>query len=246
MRMISGAITSRSAIERSRVVACSTPHLAVEDLLVGPQQVEGGHDDPDGGHHGPPPVGEEGPGQHQELAHEPVQPGQADGGQHGHGEGGRHDRGRRLQPAQLGDLPGLPALVDPADEQEQGGRHQPVVHHQQHAAGEALGGEGEGPQGDEADLGQRRVGHQPLHVPLGAGHHGPVEDADHGQGEQHGGQVERGLGEQVEVEADDAVGAQLGQDRGQDHRAAGRGLARRRRGTRCGTGTAAPSRRRRR
>jgi len=32
-----------------------------------------------------------------------------------------------------------------------------VIDHEQHAAGQALGREGEGAEGDEADLGERRV-----------------------------------------------------------------------------------------
>ena len=94
-----------------------------------------------------------------------------------------------------------------------------MVEHQEHATGQALGAEGDGAERDEADLGQRGVGHQPLQVTLGAGDDGTVDDPDDGQGEQQRRQRLRGLGEQAEVEADDPVGAQLGQHAREQHRA---------------------------
>ena len=126
-----------------------------------------------------------------------------------------------LQPPQLVDLPGLATLVDPADHDEQHGDDEPVVDHLQHAAGDPLGGEREGPEHDEPEVAERGVRHQPLHVARDTGHDGAVEDPDHAQGEQQRGQVDHGPGEQVEVEADDAVGAHLGHDRGQDDRPPG-------------------------
>ena len=167
----------------------------------------------------PPAVRDEGPRQHEELAHEAVEARHPDGGEHGDGEQRREDRGRLLQAAQLGRLPRAPALVDEADEDEQRGHDEAVVQHEQHPAGQALGADGDRAQRDEADVGQRGVGHQALHVALRARHHGAVDDPDHGQGQQQGRQGPRRLGEEVEVEADDAVGAELGQDAGQEDRA---------------------------
>ncbi len=241
MRMTSGATIRRSLHPRSLVLAASSSRgLAVEDLLVGPEQVDGGDDHAHDGHHRPPPVGQEGADQHQELTDEPVEPGHPDGGQHGHGEHPGHHRGRRLQAPQRGDLPGLAPLVDPPDQDEQGGDDEAVVDHLEHPAGQPLAVEGEGAEHDEADLGQRRVGQQALQVALGAGHDGPVQDADHGQGQQPRGQRPGGLGEQVEVEADDPVGAQLGHDARRAARHRRWGPRRRRRATRCGTGRPGP------
>ena len=97
MRMMSGAMISRSLHPRSLVLVSVLGGLAVEDLLVGPQEVDRGDDDAQDGHHRPPPVGHEGADQHQELTHEPVEPGHADGGQHGHGEDAGHHRRRGLE-----------------------------------------------------------------------------------------------------------------------------------------------------
>ena len=47
------------------------------------------------------------------------------------------------RPCSAGDLPGLAALVDPADQDEQGGDDQAVVDHLEDATGEPLAVEGE-------------------------------------------------------------------------------------------------------
>ena len=138
--------------------------LAVEDPLVGPQQVDGGEDDAGGGHHRPPAAGEERADEDEELADEAVEPGQADRRQHHDGEHAGQDRRHLLQAAELGDLAGVAALVDHADEEEQGAGGQAVVDHLEHAALEALGGEGERAEHDEAQVGHRRVGDEPLQV----------------------------------------------------------------------------------
>jgi len=52
-----------------------------------------------------------------------------------------------------GDLPGVTTVVDHPDEQEQGAGGDAVVHHLQHPALDALGGEGERAQHDEAQVG---------------------------------------------------------------------------------------------
>ena len=51
--------------------------------------------------------------------------------------------------------------------------------------------------------------------------HGAVDDADHGQHHGHGAEVEGGVREQRHQEADQAVGADLEQQAGQDHGAGG-------------------------
>ena len=97
-----------------------------------------------------------------------------------------------------------------------------MVHHLHHAALDALGGEGEGAEHDEAEVGDRRVGDEPLQVALHRGDDRAVEDADHAEGHQRGREPHRRLGEQVEAEAHEPVGAELQHHAGQDHRA-GRG-----------------------
>ena len=85
------------------------------------------------------------------------------------------------RPLQLGDLPGVAALVDHPDQEEEGAGGQPVVDHLEHPAGDALGREGEDAEHDEAQVGDRRVGDQPLEVLLHGGHDGAVGDADDGE-----------------------------------------------------------------
>ena len=88
------------------------------------------------------------------------------------------DRRHLLQALELGDLVGVAALVDEADQEEQGAGDDAVVDHLQHAALEALGGEGEQAEDDEAEVRDRRVGDQPLQVLLHRGDDGAVDDAD--------------------------------------------------------------------
>ena len=93
--------------------------LAVEHPLVGPQQVERGEDHAGGGHDRPPAGGEERADEDEELADEAVEPGHADRRQHHDREHGGEDRRHLLEAVQLGDLAGVAALVDHADEEEQ-------------------------------------------------------------------------------------------------------------------------------
>ncbi len=80
--------------------------LAVEDPLVGPQQVQGGEDHAGGGHDRPPPGGGEGPQQDEELADEAVEAGQADRRQHHEGEHAGEDRRDLLEALEAGRSPG--------------------------------------------------------------------------------------------------------------------------------------------
>ncbi len=89
---------------------------------------------------------------------------------------------------------------------------------------EALGGEGEGTEHDEAEVGHRRVGDQALEVALHGRHHGPVDDADDPERHHQGSEVGGGLGEEVQPEAEEPVGPQLEHHPGQDDRAGSRGL----------------------
>ena len=66
-----------------------------------------------------------------------------------HEERAAEDRGRLPDAAELGDLPGVTALVEPPDEEEQCRRGDAVVHHLDHAARHALSGEREGAEHDE-------------------------------------------------------------------------------------------------
>jgi len=82
MRMISGANDQPFDQHEVPGLLVGLPRLAVEDLLVGPEQVDGGHNDTQDGDHGPPAVGDEGAREHEELASEAVEARHADGGHH--------------------------------------------------------------------------------------------------------------------------------------------------------------------
>ena len=180
----SGAITRPSCQVSSGKAGVLLVGLAVEHPLVGPQQVERGEDHAGGGDHGPPAAGEERTDQDQELAGEAVEAGQTDRAQHHDGEHGGEDRRRLLEALEGGDLPGVAAVVDHPDEEEERAGGDAVVHHLQHAALDALRGEGEGAEHDEAEVGDRRVGDEALQVLLHGGDDGAVEDADHAEGDE--------------------------------------------------------------
>ncbi len=112
-------------------------------------------------------------------------------------------------------------LVHHPDQQEERARGEAVVHHLQDAAGHRLRGEGEDPQHHEAQVGDRRVGHQPLDVGLDQGAHRSVDDPDHRQDRHERGEVLRRLREQPQVVADQPVGPHLQQDTGQQDRPGG-------------------------
>ena len=120
MRTTSGATISRLAPRMSRVVAASAASgSCVEGLLVGPQQVDGGQHDAAGGHHRPPPVGEEGADRIRNSPTNPFSPGRPMVASMATVKTAARIGRRPLQAPQLDDLPRLAALVDPADQDEQ-------------------------------------------------------------------------------------------------------------------------------
>ena len=164
------------------------------------------------------------PDEDEELADESVEPGHTDRREHHDREPGGEDRGDRLDALERADLAGVAALVDPADQDEQCAGGDAVVDHLQHAAGDRLVRERERAEHDEAEVGDRRVGDEPLEVLLHRGDDGAVGDPDDGEREQQRpGPVGR-LGEEVDAEPEQAVRAELQHHAGQDHRAGGRGL----------------------
>ena len=101
-----------------------------------------------------------------------------------------------------------------------------MVDHVEHRAGGRLGGEGEDAQRDEAEVRDRGVGHQPLHVALPHRQQRRVEDADHGQDEHERCEVARRVGEQRQAVAQEAEGAHLVEDADEQHGATDRRLRR--------------------
>jgi hypothetical protein len=120
-----------------------------------PQHIGGREHHPGGPDHGGQRVHQEGTQQDQELAHEAVEHGQADA-RHGHdAEAGRIHGHRPRHASEVGDHPGVPPLVDHADEEEEGPGREAVIHHLEHAAGHALDIEGEDAEHHEAEVGDR-------------------------------------------------------------------------------------------
>ena len=195
--------------------------LAEHHPLEHPQHVTGGEDNAGGADGGIELVDLEGPEEDEKLAHEAVQARQPDGGQgHDHKDGGKdgHDGG---QPAKLGNQTGVAALIDAADDKKQGAGGEPVVDHLDHAPLDPLHVEGEEPQHDKAQMGDRGEGDKTLDVRLHHGDQGPVYDADDRQDAEQRHEIVGGLREQGHVEAQEAVGPHLQEHRRQDDRAHG-------------------------
>ena len=164
------------------------------------------------------------PEHHEELPDERVEPGQPDAREHDEQERAEQPRHHAREPAHLGELAGVRAFVDHPDQQEQRPRREAVVHHLQDAAGDRLLREREDPEDHEAEVRDARVRHEPFHVGLHQRADRAVDDADHRQHRHERREVLRGLGEQRQVEPEQAVGADLQQDAGQQDRAGGRRL----------------------
>ena len=96
-----------------------------------------------------------------------------------------------------------------------------VVDHLQHAALEPERVEREHPEHHEAEVADRGVRDQLLHVLLHERHEPGVHDRDDRERRHPGHRVERRLRQERQREADEAVGAHLQQHAGQDHRARG-------------------------
>ena len=83
---------------------------------------------------------------------------------------------------------------------------------------------GEQPHGDEAHMRHRGIGDELLHVLLHQRDQRGVDDGDHRQRVDQRREIDRRLREHRQREAQEAVAADLQQDRGQDHRARRRRL----------------------
>ena len=200
--------------------------------LQQPQQVGGGQHGTDGGDHhvraeevdrqaGRRVVGGQDGG---ELAPEPGQAGQAEGGHRGEAEDPAHVGGLHQQAAQPLDLQRVVALLHRAGEEEEHAGDEAVGHHAEDGGVDAEVGEGGDAQHHVAHVGHRGEGDQAFHVGLGQAAQRTVDDADDGQQPDPGRPLHRGLGQDRQGDADEAVGAELQQHGGQDHRALGGGL----------------------
>ncbi len=214
----------------ARVEILERPVLVLGDrspdrLLEHLQQVDRGEHDAEGGDPCRPEKSAlPGADEDHELADEAVERRQADRGQGGEDEHDGEPGDRLRETAELLELLGVAAVIEHPDEQEEGAGRETVVDHLEQGAlpGDLV--EGEEAEHDESEVGDRGVGDQLLHVDLGPGDQRAVDDADQRQADDPGRELGRGLREERDREAQEAVGAELEQDAGQDHRAAGGGL----------------------
>src|SRR5713101_3714819 len=195
--------------------------FAEENALGGPQQVAGGENDTSGGPGGPVPVGLIGAKKDKEFADEAVEHGQAErrerdkeeeGGELGHGSG---------ETAVLGNLKGVAAVVEHADEEEERAGGDAVGKHLEDGAlhGNVL--EGEDAEHDEAEVADAGIGDEFFQIGLDESDQRAVDDADNGEGGDNRGGAVRSVGEERQAEANHAVGAHFQEHAGEDDGAGG-------------------------
>ena len=122
------------------------------------------------------------------------------------------------------DLERVVALLHRAGEEEQHAGDQAVGDHAEDRGVDAERGQRGDAEHHEAHVRHRGEGDQALHVGLGEAAERAVDDADHGQQADPRRPLLRRLGQDRDGDADEAVRAELQQDRGQDHRALRRRL----------------------
>ena len=198
--------------------------LTVEDPLVRPEQIQRREDDANGRDDNPPTSRLERADQDEEFTHEAVQPWEANGRQHHDREEASKDRGDSLDALQLCDCTGVSTLVDHPNHQEQCTRRDAVVDVLHHTTGDRLIGESESTEDDESKVGNGRVRNESLEVLLHRCGDCAVDDADHREGVHHRTSPHRGLWEEVDAEAQHAVGAHLQEHAGENDRTASRRL----------------------
>ncbi len=196
----------------------------MEGALDHHQRVHRGEDQAAGRDDGDGLVDRPGADQHEELADEVAQAGQAERREREEHHDRRQVGEARPQPAHLAQVARVQALVDLAAQDEQRARADAVRDHRDQCALQGQLGTGVDADQHEAHVRDRGVRDQALDVVLGEGHERAVDDADAAQPHRHRREAGRGLREQRQAEAHQAVGGGLEQDSGEVHRARGRRL----------------------
>ena len=119
-----------------------------------------------------------GAGEDQELADEAVQHGQPDDGERDEDEHRGYPGKFLCKAAVLAHVVGAVALVEQAEQHEEGCASEALVQNLIDAAVQARNGEGEDAQSDEAELAQRGVGGELLQVVLHQRQQPAVDDAN--------------------------------------------------------------------
>ena len=145
------------------------------------------------------------------------------------------------QAAEPLDLERVEALLHRAGDEEEHAGDEAVGDHAEDGGVDAERGERGDAEHHEAHVGHRREGDEPLHVGLGEAAERAVDDADDREQRRcTGAHVCGRVGQDRDGDADEAVGAELQEHGGQDHRALRSAPGCGRRAARCGTGTSAP------
>ena len=145
-----------------------------------------------------------------------AEPGHRQGGQGDDQEKRRQHRRPQRLAAQLAQVLAAGALGEQGDDQDHRRHHEPVVDHLQQRPVGPVGAQGEDPGGDEAELGDRRVAGDQPQVGLREGHHRAVEDRGQRDHQHDLLELDRRVGEQRQHDAQEAVGADLGEHAGED------------------------------
>ncbi len=162
----------------------------------GSEQIPGGQDDAGGGEPGERRGGVEDANQDGEFADEAVEAGQSDGREHNDEEKAAEDRYLLPKPAEIAHDAGVQTFVEHPDGEKEGAGAEAVIDHLQDGAGNALRGEAEDAEDDEAEMGDGGVGDEALDVTLAQGDESAVQNADEGKSRQIGGEDGGGLGEE--------------------------------------------------
>ena len=126
-----------------------------EDTLVSPQQVDGGEHHPQCSDDGKAGEGGVAADQHEELTHKAVEARKPDRGERHEEKEAGEKRNRLLQATKVGDLLGVPPVVDHPHQEEQRAGGQAMVHILDHRPLKPARGEGEGAEHDEAQVAHR-------------------------------------------------------------------------------------------
>ena len=162
-------------------------------------------------------MGLEGAADDEELAYERIQSRESRRRQTEQCQQSAVDRRTFGEPPIVLDLARVRPLVDHADREEQRRRNDPMVNHLKDRPFDRALVQGEDAQRDETHVADAREGDETLDVGLDQGHVRTPDDGNRGD-HQHGPDEDLyGLGKYGERDPQEAIGAHLEKDSGQDH-----------------------------
>ena len=208
----------------------------VHQALVETEHVPGGEDHAAAGEHRVDPVQLERAEHDRELADEAVHAGHAEARERGHQEEEVQPGHSPFETGQLAEVARAGARLDEADDQEERADDDAVVDHLDHRAVDAVVGQREDAERDEAEVADARVGDDAFEVAFRQRHQRAVDDAEHGERGEHEPVLLHLAGEERQREADEPVRAELADDARRRRPAPPVGMPRRGRAARCATG----------